>query len=138
MPIVSLVSLVSLYSFLLSSHKEIVRFNDDQQVRRKRVGIAEEGISVPSDRRKCRGFRKYGSNCYAQHRQTYSTRPVVRQLRDNLRESIIFRSHLELRRSGCEYESNLCRGEVRSLLEPANPAKYYSADFRRGVISSVV
>lgn len=54
-----------------ASRKEILQFNDDQQVQDERHGVGSIA-GVSADRRSCLG-RKYRSNCYAQHSETCPT-----------------------------------------------------------------
>jgi len=104
------------------SRKEIHQFNNDQQVREKRTAVdcgnmrwTEGADSENTDRIVMRNAAEL------------VWQPGNETLRDNSCGSIIFRSHLELRRSGYEHKSNSCRDELRSFLELANPAKYHSA-----------
>jgi len=105
-------------------------------VRGKRSGVsAEVRRCIRGIVRKCaQELAKYGSGLLCtKHRQTSST-PWRKTLPDNSRESIIFRSHLELCRSGYEHEPNSCRSRFGNPPIQRNIIPR-GMDFRRSDIS---
>lgn len=119
---------------LAASYKEILRFNNDQQVREKRTGGSRKyavGLKVPR-------AQKIRIELLCVTPSDLFDNPA---LRDNSCKSIIFRSHLELRRNGYKHKSNSCRGELQSFRW--NPPIQRNiilrgTDFRRNDISPVI